>query len=71
MRIDGLEAQIKSKLETNEFKSLSAVVMQLPTAAEFKEQSAKIGEAIDHFSDLTVTIRKEFQRFQEIISHYD
>ena len=37
LRIDSLENQIKSKLETGEFKQLSAIVMQLPTDSEFKE----------------------------------
>ncbi len=60
LRIDSLENQIKSKLETGEFKQLSAIVMQLPTDSEFKEQSKKIGEAVEHFSDLTHTIRQEF-----------
>lgn len=70
-RLSALDSEVQRKADLTEFKTLSVIVMQQPSADDFKAQEKKINEQLEYFSDLASKTRNEQSKFQDIITHFD
>ena len=71
LRLNVLDTSVQRRADLAEFKSLSVIVMQQPSAADFKAQEKKINDQLNYFSDLASATRNDCAKFYDMVSRFD